>query len=543
MTTDLRTACGAAAFVLLLAAGLCGQEVPVRIDSGLVSGATVGAKNDVRVYRGIPFAAPPVGELRWKAPQPVKPWEGVPACTEFGPCCPQPTPLIGQAPEKVSEDCLYLNVWTAAKQADAKLPVMVWIHGGGHTTGSGSMPFYSGETLAREGAVIVTINYRLGPFGYFAHPLLSKESPQGVSGNYGMLDQIAALEWVKRNIAAFGGDPARVTIFGESAGAVSVCRLMISPLAKGLFHRAVAESGGAVGRNRHLRETWYGMEPGEKLGERVAKTLGCDGEKDVLAALRRVSAEKLLEASDPGQGLFGKGIHWGPVVDGWCLPDDPVVLFESGLQHDVPLITGSNANEGTIFLKQLAIQGVMGYRLLVRAITRGHADEALKLFPCDKDGDVRAAIDRLVTVSAFAAPARFAARAMEKKPSKAWLYHFTRVPPTPQAVSLGAFHSVEIPYVFGATGPLLQGSEKDRELSRTMRSYWLRFAATGDPNGAGLPEWPAYDSKTERYMEFGDTVRVGSGLYKEECDLFDRLTSERLKARGAMKPDDRAPIN
>lgn len=258
--------------LLLATAPAIGIEDPVKTESGLVSGLAAGPSGEVRVYRGIPFAAPPVGPLRWKPPQPANSWDGVRECTRFGPWCPQPRPFVAfESGQIQSEDCLYLNVWTAARSAGDRLPVMFWIHGGGFTTGSGAMASYDGTALARQGVVVVTINYRLGPFGYLAHPLLSRESPQGVSGNYGHLDQIAALHWVRKNIAAFGGDPGCVTIFGESAGAMSVCRLMVSPLARGLFHRAIAQSGGAHGRNRHLREPRGLLAPMEAEGERIAR--------------------------------------------------------------------------------------------------------------------------------------------------------------------------------------------------------------------------------------------------------------------------------
>jgi len=504
-------------------------EKAIRIEPGFVSGATAGENKDVRIFKGIPFAAPPVGELRWKPPQPVKPWEGVRLCADFGPWCPQPKPFIGHALGKLNEDCLYLNVWTAAKSADEKRPVMVWIHGGGCTTGSGSMAVYDGAELARLGVVAVTINYRLGPFGYLAHPLLSKESPQGVSGNYGHLDQIAALQWVRKNIAAFGGDSGCVTIFGESAGALSVCRLMISPQSKGLFHRAIAQSGGAYGRNRRLRERSGLMAPMETEGERIAAALGCDKAEDPLAALRAKSADELLAASDPAQGLYGKGIRFGPVVDGWTIPQDPGRMFEEGKQHDVPLMVGSNADEGTLFLSQMPVQHVAGYKLMVRSLFRDSAEELLRLFPCESDDQLKAAFSRLTTVTAFVAPARLLAKDMGKKQSPAFLYHFTRVSPALKAVGMGATHSAEIQYVFGTLRPPPAHVEKDREISKAMQACWVRFAKTGNPNGEGLPRWPAYSGATDEYMEFGDEILIGHGLYKEACDLMEKVLSESLK--------------
>ncbi|MFW6163688.1 MAG: carboxylesterase/lipase family protein, partial [Planctomycetota bacterium] len=413
----------------------------------------------------------------------------------------------------------------------ARLPVMVWIHGGGHTTGSGAMSYYDGTRLAREGVVVVTINYRLGPFGYFAHPLLSAESERGVSGNYGLLDQVAALKWVQRNIAALGGDPQCVTVFGESAGAVSVCRLMVCPLAEGLFHRAIAQSGGAHGRNRHLRETWYGLEPMEQVGERIAAILGCDEADDVLAALRAVPAAKLLDASKPVRGLFGRGIKFGPVIDGWAILDDPADLWAAGKQHDVPFLTGANADEGSVFTRQLPIKRAVGYRLTVRMLFGDRADEVLRLFPVPANGDVREVVSRLVGVSSFVVQARFLARAMEKVDSPGYLYHFARAPQSGPAKAYGAFHGLEIGYVFGTLNSVFGPTPKDWALSKAMRGCWTRFARTGDPNGEGIPPWPAYEAAKDQYIEFGDTIAVKAGLWKQACDLFDELAAERRKTR------------
>lgn len=491
----------------------------VTTSNGPISGVE---RDRVRVFKGIPFAAPPVGELRWKPPQPVKPWTDARDCSAFGPSCPQPKSMLGLPLEKNSEDCLYLNVWTASKNANDKLPVMFWIHGGGCTTGSGSQPSYDGTALAHLGVVVVTINYRLGPFGYFAHPLLSKESPQGVSGNYGHLDQIAALQWVQKNIAAFGGDPNCVTIFGESAGALSVCRLMISPQAKGLFHRAIAQSGGAHGRNRPLREKCGLQSPMEAEGERIAAALGCD----TLEALRAKSADELLAASNPTQGLYGKGTRFGPIVDGWTIPEDAGEMFAAGKQHDVPFMVGSNADEGTLFLKQMPVQHVAGYKLTVKTLFGKQADKLLELLPCESDDDLKAAFSRFSTVTSFVAPARMLARSMAKKESPAFLYHFTRVSPGGKRSGLGATHAAEISYVFGTLRTPAH-VEKDRELSKVMMACWVQFAKTGNPNGDALPNWPPYKAATDEHLEFGDEVRVGHGLYKEACDLLEKVVTER----------------
>jgi para-nitrobenzyl esterase len=507
----------------LLALGACALDDPLRLDAGLVSGV---AGEGVRIYRGIPFAAPPVGPLRWRAPQPVAPWAGVRACTAFGSWCPQPSPLLEKVVGAQSEDCLYLNVWTPAATAAERLPVMVWIHGGGLTTGSGASPNYEGSMLAREGMVVVTINYRLGPFGFFAHPLFSRESPHGVSGNYGLLDQIAALQWVQRNIAAFGGDPGCVTIFGESAGALSVAHLLATPLAAGLFHRAICESGASLGNERDLRRKVGIKEPMEAVGERIAQQLGCATAADPLAALRAKSAEELLAAADPAQGLFGNGTKFGFVADGWVFPHEPAELLAAGAVARVPVLLGTNADEGTIFLRQLPPVRATGYRLLVRRLFGEDADAALRLFPAPTDAEVPDALNKLITVTAFVGPTRTVARGMAAAGAPVFLYHFTRVPPHAGTQRTGACHGIEIPYIFG--NPLLAArvSETDRTLSAAMRACWIRFAKTGDPNGAGIPAWPRYTAADARALYFGDTITVGAEPYGEACALLAKRKAE-----------------
>jgi len=523
----------------------------VRIEPGLIRGALCGDRGKVVVFKGIPFAAPPVGDLRWRPPQPVQPWEGVRDCTEFAPWCPQPLQAGSRVtPGRKSEDCLYLNVWAPAAEvkkaaargaaagdsaggeksgnakAGGRLPVMFWIHGGGFTAGSGANPNFDGEALARQGAVVVTINYRLGALGFLAHPLLSKESEHGVSGNYGLLDQIAALSWVRDNIGAIGGDPGCVTIFGESAGAISVCRLMVSPLAAGLFHRAIAQSYGSRGPTRHLREPISDLEPMEDFGVRIAADLGCSGAEDVLAALRAQSAARILEVAPSAPGIFSKGVKYGPVVDGWVLPADPEELFLAEKQHDVPFITGTTADEGSGFIRHIPPKRLASlYEGLDLAYGR-HAGEVKKFFPATNKNDLKEALDRFITVSGFVAPVRSLVRAMEAKESEAYLYFFTRNPQNESQVGPGAYHGIEVTYVFGNVSLLPWAGKDDESLSRKMSAAWVRFARTGDPNGPGLPRWPPYSTRKDQHIEFGDRVRAASRLYKEECDLFDRIEAE-----------------
>lgn len=502
----------------------------VQLDSGPVSGVQ---EDEIWVFKGIPYAAPPVAELRWRAPQPVTPWEEVRLCNTFGPACPQPSQaeIFYLAAGETAEDCLYLNVWSPAKSTDERLPVMVWIHGGSFETGSGSMAVYDGRKLASAGVVVVTINYRLGPLGFLAHPLLSAESSLGVSGNYGLLDQIAALQWVQKNIAGFGGDPARVTVFGESAGAISILDLLVSPLADGLFQRAIAQSGILLDRGFEV-STNGTLDAAEQEGVEFARLLGVDETGDVLAQLRAKTPDELLAVSLDA-GLMEKGLTWKPVVDGYVLPDMPTTLWSEGRRQSVPLLIGSNADEGNLFLAGITLDPTV-YESQMRRVFGSHADEALARYPVSTENDIEAAFSRMLTEIGFASTARLAARSMSTpvtgtdgeptaSASPAFLYQFTRVPfDNP----LGAFHGVEIPYVFGNTdmfSPMGTIEQVDIDLSTALMGYWTRFAATGDPNGQGAPVWPKYDPASDQHLELGDTIRISSDLYKEACDFADRV--------------------
>src|SRR5262245_2967671 len=495
----------------------------VKVEGGLISGAEV---DGVRSFKGIPFAAPPVGELRWKAPQPVIAWQGTRECNDFGPDCPQaPYPqgsLFYSQPRKQSEDCLYLNVWTAAKQGE-KRPVMVWIHGGALTRGSGATRTYNGTNFAKKGVVLVTVNYRLGPLGYLAHPELSAESPQHASGNYGVLDQIAALKWVQRNIAAFGGDPKRVTIFGESAGSWSVNVLVASPLAKGLFHRAIGESGGTFGPMTSLKEDRGRLTSAEKVGAAFAKAAGADSIK----ALREVPAEKIIEifSNDPE----GRKFRTGPNVDGWALPDEIRNLFAQGKQNDVPVIVGSNANEMTSLTTPAIVPQTMEeYRKRVEAQYGEMIKQFDAVYPVRSEQDIAAAILGSMRDSTFTLPMRSWARATSTGRSKAYLYLFSHVPPNPNSKYLGAYHAGEIAYVFdnlNRQNSLLQ--EADFKLAGMMSSYWVNFATTGDPNGKGLSKWMPYNRDAEPYLDFGDPVQLRNHLLKEQLDFIEQFQKSR----------------
>lgn len=519
--------------VLVLSLAGCGASLErVKLDGGTVSGERAG---DLWVFKGIPYAAAPVGELRWRPPRPVAPWDGVRTCMEFGPACPQPSQAETAylAVGETSEDCLYLNVWTPAGRPADGLPVMVWIHGGSFETGAGSMSVYDGAELARRGVVVVTINYRLGPLGFLSHASLSAESSQGISGNYGLLDQIAALKWVKTNIAGFGGDAGNVTVYGESAGAISILDLLVSPAADDLFERAIVQSGILLDRGFGV-STAATLDEAEVAGAEYAERLGIDPADSAGAAkLRALTPEELLADPGPGGGLMATGLTWKPVADGYILPDLPSVLWTEGRRHTVPLLIGSNKDEGNLFLQGLTLSP-SEFNRQIRQIFGEHADEALSLYPVEGSDDIVPAFSRMLTEVGFASTARFAARSMSgpvpasgevpgADAAPVFLYQFTRVPFNNP---LGAFHGVEIPYVFGNAGQFsVLGAidQADLDLSEEMMGYWTRFAATGDPNGEDAPLWPMYDVVSDRHLELGDSITEGARLYETACDLADKV--------------------
>ncbi len=464
---------------------------PVKTEAGYVTGAVIGELGkEVRIYRGIPYAAPPVGDLRWKPPQPVTPWPGSRQCTEFSKIAPQAA--LGDLPPfpqilPSSEDCLYLNVLTPAKKTTDKLPVMVWMHGGGYQLGSASDPLTNAPRLPRYGVVVVNVNMRLNTIGLLAHPLLSRESPKGVSGNYMFWDMIAALQWVQKNIAAFGGDAKNVTIFGESGGGAKVANLMASPLAKGLFHKAICESGTAVGLfmpGKPLKEL-------EAMGEKFFARLGVNKEKDPLAAARALPWEKIIEADNTltrELAMLGPAGLWEAGLDGWFLPDMPTNTFKTGKQSTVPLIVCANLGELT------------GPGILV--------------FP----GLISDYVDMLAAVT--------------KAGAKGYACIFDQVPSKWKQEGCVSTHAMELGYVFGdwdnTTGnwPMIyvltsQSGAKspdpgltdiDRKVSEAMMAMWTQFAKTGDPNIKGLVNWPAYEAATERYLYIADPLAVKSGF-------------------------------
>ncbi len=396
--------------------------------------------------------------------------------------------------------------------------VLVWIFGGGLIGGWSSQAMFDGAPFAREGLVFVSINYRVGPLGFFAHPALSAESEQGASGNYGLLDQVAALRWVRRNIAAFGGDPNRVTIFGESAGGTSVLNLCASPLAKGLFNGAIAQSTWITHAN------FVPLLDAEAQGVAYAEDLIEDPESepagaDTLAALRALPADSLWQR-------LGYRFQPTVVVDGWSLEEFPEDVFAAGKQHDVPLIAGTTADEGTVFLTSFPYRSVEAFRDGMAALYGDGTDRVLELYPVAKSADIPGQVGTLVTDEWFLRGTRKMLRGMDQVSSPAWQYVFTRE--SRQMPALGAHHAVELPYPFRKLTPT--ADEGDRELSRAMFGYWVQFAKTGDPNGEGLAEWPAWEAGQEAYLELGVPIRTGSGWRKEVCDVLEGLRARRMMA-------------
>ena len=517
-----------------------------------VAGGTIGGvvgEDGLKQYHGIPFAAAPVGDLRWAPPAPVAPWDGVRDASMPGPACVQPQGgggFYGTRELEMAEDCLTLNVWTRAENVAAGLPVMVWIHGGALISGGGAQ--YPGELLTSKGVVLVTVNYRLGPFGFLAHPALSAESAEagraGVSGNQGLRDQIAALEWVRDNIAVFGGDAGNVTIFGESAGSLSVSLLQASPMAQGLFHRVIGQSGGAFQpMTFRAQQTAYGGSA-EAVGEKFGAALAGAGQAEEsdgagaaeaeqaevsLAGLRAVPAEQVLATfqSDPAFSDYGSLA----IVDGEVIPDEVATIFANGQQADVPVLIGSNADEGTTFLayfEPLYGTGVEGFNAYLAATLPEAVEEASALYPTSDDAEgTRAWVDLFGDVL-FAYPMRTWARNMANVTSDAYLYWFTWAPPIEGSDQYGAFHAGEIGYVFGNLELFdATPADADREFSELMATVWTHFAKTGNPNGEGLPEWAAYTAENEAYMELGTDTGPKTGLRPEQMALIEDAWAAR----------------
>lgn len=503
--------------LVLIKPGIAQQPSPVKADGGILQGKT---EDGLTVYKGIPFAAPPVGDLRWRAPQPASKWEGVKQAFEFA-----PGPIQGgNPPSGKSEDCLYLNVWTPAKSANDKIPVLVWIYGGGFGAGATSEKNYSGENLAKKGVVLVSIAYRVGQLGFLAHPELSKENPNNVSGNWGLLDMIAGLQWVQKNIAAFGGDPGKVTIFGESAGGIAVSMLCASPLAKGLFHGAISQSGGNFGPPR---PTTFPGENQKRLAdaERAGQTYSDSARVSSISELRKIDAGKLPS----GRGI---GMSW-PIIDGYVIPDDQYKLYEKGQFNDTPILVGYNSDEGASFspprTPEAYIEGV-------KTRYGTFAVSLIKAYPAGTVTVPKTARD-LARDAAFGWHTWIWARLQAKKgKSKVYYYYFDQHPDYPEGsprAGYGSPHGQDVAYVFqhlDASNP--QITKTDLEISEAMATYWTNFAKRGDPNGDGVPVWTAFSDSKPDVMYFNKTPHIGPVPSAESLKVLDAYFAWRRTPKG-----------
>ena len=508
----------------------------VETSYGTVEGAPVddgrGPAGDVLAFRGIPYAAPPLGDLRWRPPQPPASWDGVrPALESGAPCWQRISPdtsIWSRGELDRSEDCLYLDLWTASAVDAGPRPVMVWFHGGSHEVGHGSSLIFDGAALARKGVVLVSINYRLGSFGFLAHAALTSESKHGSSGNYGLLDKIAALRWVRDNAAAFGGDPERVTIFGQSAGSMSVCSLVASPLAAGLFHRAIGQSAGCF-------TPLEGLEQAERRGVLLAEELGVAEDAagaEVAAAMRAASAEDVLA----GAGSSGWSEGAKTVVDGWYLPDQPSAIYARGEHNPVPMMVGFMGDESRALF---APGPPLEHPALERQLEEQYGQAAMGLlaaYAAEAEMAPGAVPGLIFSDTIFGWGSRTWVRHAAAAGGDAYLYYIPHAPPVfrlylPDRPDLGgeggprrmgAYHSGDLAYVFGNTDLVgIDWEDWDHEIADLLSSYWTNFAKTGDPNGEGLPEWPRYEHASDQALVVGDAVGVESGVLREKLDALD----------------------
>ncbi|MGJ5816515.1 carboxylesterase/lipase family protein [Paludibaculum fermentans] len=522
-------------------------EAPVAsVTGGSIRGVLDSSLPGGGVFKGIPFAQPPVRNLRWREPQPVQPWKGIRDAGRVSASCIQPalgtgrflTPLAerygtryNHTPIEISEDCLYLNVWAPQWPAKTALPVMVWIHGGSNVIGSGGENGYDGAALARKGIVVVTLNYRLGVLGFFAHPELTRESPHHASGNYGLLDQLAALQWVQQNITQFGGDPKRVTVFGESAGSINTGLLLCSPLSVGLFQRAILESGPVLSLAHHPAA----LEKGERFGESVARSLGAPAN---LLKLRDSSPETVVKAA---REASTSGADPGFVLDGWCLREPPAKIFAEGRQLPVDLMIGNNGREISVFRgpssSESANRGLAGDSIkeTIRIFYGGSASLVTGLFVINNALGRTESADGWINDVVCACPAMAMSLLHGGTGHPAYVYQFLRSIPGKGQPTLGSFHSLELPYVFGTfrkpAWNWLPFEPLDYTLGESIMGYWTNFAKTGNPNGPKLPNWPAFEIASQASMEFTQQGQAQARAKSRPafCDLDVEALKVRLK--------------
>jgi para-nitrobenzyl esterase len=527
--------------VLVLCTAWQVQAAQLRVAQGELEGTEEAG---MRVFRGIPFAAPPVGALRWREPQPAASWQGVRKADQFGPACAQgQVAADGKLGAGISEDCLYLNVWTPAKRAGEKLPVLVWIYGGGFAGGRTSDRMFDGAALAGKGVVYVSVAYRVGVMGFFAHPELSAENRRlhgvAASGNYGLLDLVASLQWIRQNIAAFGGDPDKVTIWGESAGAIAVSQLAVAPQAKGLFHGAISDSGGSFGPVRTPTAPGENVPPlaiAEQAGVTLAGKLGAG----TLAALRAKGAGEVMTQA---RGIGGIG--W-PILDRWVIPDDQHVLYEKGAYHDTPILVGINSDEGASFSRTTD-------RAQFEADTRTrfgpHADNILKAYPPAADGSIKQAARDVMREASFGWHTWVWAKLQSARGgSPAYVYYMDQRPPYPadsrNADVAGVPHGAELAYVFKKLELTpLPWTDADRRISDAMATYWTNFAKAGNPNGGGLPPWPAFTNQNPQRMVFKGTPQAQRYDNLAQLEAMDAYFAWRRTAEGRKFGENGGPTN